>query len=354
MAEDKSLIVYQNPGDLKKYLESGKGAIEAALPRHLNPDRMLRLALTAFSTTPQLRQCTGQSILASIVIASQLGLEPGVRGQGYLVPYRDNKKNVSICTFIPGWQGLVGLLNNTGRATCWTGAVYKGDEFEFQLGSKPILTHRPGDTAGGDPKDITHVYACAKVNGAEEPVIECWRMARVLAHRDKFNKVGAAHYSYKHPEMYARKVVLLQVLKYMPSSIELDNAMTAVNASEAGRVAKVEGGMIIDVESEGDMPEGNVGAQAGAGGQASITEMAEAEQKPKEDKEEDHSPASFVKAIIAKGAGIDAGKAKIEKAAKALRYMEPADKLDEMPADKLANILDAWDEIADAIMHPNK
>lgn len=236
-----------------RFLETGKGAIAAALPRHLNPDRMLRLALTAFSTTPALRQCTGQSILASIVVASQLGLEPGVVGQGYLIPYKQT------CTFVPGWSGLVGLLNNTGRATAWTGAVFDGDEFDYQLGAHPNLTHRPGPNFG-DPDALQWVYACGKVNGSEQPVIEAWPIARVWKHRDKNNKVGNAHYSFKHPEMYARKVVLLQVLKYMPRSIELNNAIVAADSAEMNIPVKVEGGIIepqpgdIDVEtSEPDM-----------------------------------------------------------------------------------------------------
>jgi phage RecT family recombinase len=244
-------LTFSKPGDLMRFLETGKGAIAAALPKHLNPDRMLRLALTAFSTTPALRQCTGQSILASIVVASQLGLEPGVSGQGYLIPYKQT------CTFVPGWQGLVGMLNNTGRATVWTGAVFDGDEFDYQLGAHPNLVHRPGPNFG-DPDALEWVYACGKVNGSEQPVIEAWPIARVWKHRDKNNKVGNAHYSFKHPEMYARKVVLLQVLKYMPRSIELNNAIVATDSAEMNIPVKVEGGIIEampgDIEVETSEP----------------------------------------------------------------------------------------------------
>lgn len=255
MSEQSSKsLVFQRPGDLSRFLETGKGAIAAALPKHLNPDRMLRLALTAFSTQPALRKCTGQSILASIVVASQLGLEPGVAGQGYLIPYKDT------CTFVPGWQGMVGLLNNTGRATAWTGAVFEGDVFDFQLGSEPKLTHKPGENYG-DFEKLTHVYAVGKVNGAEMPIIECWPISRVWKHRDKNNKVGNAHYSYKHPEMYARKVVLLQVLKYLPRSIELNNAIVSADSAEMGVPVKVVDGVI---EAEPTDIDAETGVQTGA------------------------------------------------------------------------------------------
>lgn len=237
------LDIIKKPADLTAYLQRSKSAVEMALPKHLNADRMLRLAVTCFSTTPKLRDCTAQSILASIVVASQIGLEPGVAGQGYLIPYGNN------CTFVPGWQGLVGLLNNSGRATAWTGAVFEGDLWDFQLGSAPKCVHIPGPNFG-DSEKIEWVYACGKVNGSEQPVVEAWPIARVWKHRDRFNKVGQRHYSYAHPEMYARKVVLLQVLKYMPRSIELQNAIVAADAAETGNISKVDGGVVVEVEAE--------------------------------------------------------------------------------------------------------
>lgn len=243
MSNTTELAVFTKPADLSAYLNKSRAAIKMALPKHLNPDRMLRLALTAFSTTPALRKCTGQSILASIVVASQLGLEPGVTGQAYLIPYGNT------CTLVPGWQGLVGLLNNSGRATAWTGAVFEGDLFEFELGSQPKCRHVPGDNFG-DADKLKWVYACGKVNGSEQPVVEAWPISRVKKHRDKFNKVGARHYSFQNFEMYARKVVLLQVLKYMPRSIELAGAITAADAAEIGHTSRVEDGIVIDVPTE--------------------------------------------------------------------------------------------------------
>jgi len=240
-------ITIQKPGELMKFLERSKNSITAALPKHLTADRMLRLAVTCWSTTPKLRECTPMSILSSLIVASQVGLEVGIGGQGYLVPYK------STCTFVPGWQGLVGLLNNTGRATAWTGAVFEGDEFEFELGSAPRLRHIPGDNFG-EPSKLTWVYACGKVNGSELPVIEAWPMTRVLKHRDKFNKVGPAHYSHGNLEMYARKVLLLQVLKYMPRSIELNNAIAAADAAESGRTSMVQDGVVLDVDATEEPP----------------------------------------------------------------------------------------------------
>lgn len=317
----QELAVFQKPADLMRFLQSGRSAVEMALPKHLNPDRMLRLALTCFSTTPKLRECTGQSILASIVVASQIGLEPGVAGQGYLIPYKGT------CTFVPGWQGLVGLLNNSGRATAWTGAVFEGDVFDFQLGSAPKCAHIPGPNFG-DREMMTWVYACGKVNGSEQPVVEAWPIARVWKHRDRFNKVGNRHYSYEHPEMYARKVVLLQVLKYMPRSIELNNAITAANAAEAGLTVKAEDGIIIEMPAEEPSSPAIGRIQDG---------REESQSSAPEDK-----TASLRSGILQQAERLGADEKKLTKVLIAKRLMEPSEKLADLDKDRLDKIADNW------------
>lgn len=226
-----------------------------ALPKHMSADRMARLALTAFSTSKALQNCKTDSILASLMTATQLGLEPGINGQGYLIPYKDT------CTFVPGWKGLVDLVSRAGRATVWTGAVYEGDKFDYQLGDEPFCRHKPGDSEG----NFTHVYAIGRVKDAQMPVIEVWTRGKVKKHLTQYNKVGTRHYalaSESNLEMYARKVALLQVLKYMPSSIELSNAIMVSHAAEAGQGAVIEGDFVtINTESI-DQETGEIAKQA--------------------------------------------------------------------------------------------
>lgn len=235
------------------FMDRMKPQLARALPAHMNADRMARLALTAFSTTPALQQCNPNSIAGAIMTAAQLGLEPGINGQGYLIPYKDT------CTFVPGWKGLVDLVARSGRATVWTGVVRPGDEFEYQLGDSPICKHRPGDE--DDDAPFTHVYAIGRVRDSVMPVIEVWSRAKVQKHLKKYNKVGNQHYAIgdeHNLEMYARKIALLQVLKYMPSSIELSNAITASHAAEEGREVTIENGIIIETGEK--LPAENAGS----------------------------------------------------------------------------------------------
>jgi len=232
-----------NPvAEFSRFVDKLKPQMALALPKHMNADRMARLALTAFSTSLALQKCSVNSIAASIMTSAQLGLEPGINGQGYLIPYG------STCTFVPGWKGLVDLVSRAGRATVWTGAVYAGDQFDYQLGDEPFCRHKPGDSEG----NFTHVYAVGRVKDAQMPVIEVWTRGKVDKHLKQYNKVGGRHYamaSESNFEMYARKVALLQVLKYMPSSIELSNAITVSHAAESGQGATIEGDFVT-VSSE--------------------------------------------------------------------------------------------------------
>lgn len=209
-------------------LEKFKHQIALALPKHLNADRMARIALTAFRTNPQLGKCRPESVFAAVIMGSQLGLEPGIMGQAYLIPYKDE------CQFVPGWQGYVDLVQRGGRASVWTGAVFQGDVFDYGYGDRPFITHKEDPNGSRDPEALTHVYAVGRVRGAEFPIIEVWSKARVQKHRDRFNKVGQRHYSYAHFEMYGRKVALLQVIKYMPKSVELQQLAELDQAAETG------------------------------------------------------------------------------------------------------------------------
>ena len=238
------------PAMLKTYLPE----IQRALPKHLSGDRMARIALTAFRRTPKLAECSPVSVFAAVIQASQLGLEPDTLGRAFLIPYKGE------CQFVPGWRGLVDLLNRSGQGTAWTGAVFAGDEFDYRLGDSPFVAHKPMGEC--DPIKLTHVYAIGRQKDSGYPIIEVWTVERVRKHRDRYNKVGQRHYSFDNFEMYARKVVLLQVLKYLPASAELAQAIALNDAAEVGRQ-----GLTVDDAIAGTWTpvEGEAAAQAPPG-----------------------------------------------------------------------------------------
>jgi recombination protein RecT len=226
------------------FMDKLKPQLALALPKHLTADRMARLAMTAFSTSPKLQECDHRSIAGAIMTAGQLGLEVGVNGAGFLIPYGKT------CAFAPGWKGLVDLVARSGRGTVYTGVIFKDQEYTYTDGARrDLIIHNETDLDA--PEDITHAYAIGWVKDAAMPVIELWRVSKITKHRDKYNKVGKSHYSYRDWEMYCRKVPLLQVLKYMPCSIEVSNALHVSHAAESGRGVTIENGIVIDTDSHG-------------------------------------------------------------------------------------------------------
>lgn len=237
-------IVLINPKTIGTELEKFIPQMERALPRHMTADRMARIALTSLRVNPKLMSCSRDSFYGSLMAASQLGLEPGINGQCYLIPYGN------VCTLVPGWRGYMDLLNRTERASAWTEAVYDGDEFDYSLGTDPKIHHKRGKWAGTEAA-LKYVYAVGRIKNAEYPVIDVWDIDKIWAHRDKQNKVGTRHYSYAHPEMYARKIPLLQVLKYLPSSIELADASSLDASASEGRQS-----LTIDMALKGELEQG--------------------------------------------------------------------------------------------------
>lgn len=226
----------------QSFLEKRKDQLANGMPNHMNATRLIRSAVVAMMSNPALQECSEMSIYQSISVAANLGLDI-IGGQGYLVPYKGK------CTFVPGWQGLTDLVSRTGRAAVWTGAVFEGDEFDYAKGDSPFIRHKER-AEDDDWKKIQYIYAVGRVKGSDYPVIEVWTMNKVLNHLKKFNKVGTRHYAYENMEMYARKVVLLQVLKYLPKSQEMVDAIDANQAAEDGKSVTIDGDFMVIHEDE--------------------------------------------------------------------------------------------------------
>ena len=123
-------------------IDKHKGQIAAALPKHMNADRMARIALTELRSNPKLQECDPLSFFAAIIKSSQLGLEIGLLGEAYLIP-RKIKRRMEVC-FQPGYKGLRKLAKNTGDVrSIMAHCVYTNDEAEISLGTDNTLIHKP-------------------------------------------------------------------------------------------------------------------------------------------------------------------------------------------------------------------
>lgn len=232
---------------LKGILEKAKPTIQAMLPKHLSPDRLLKLSVMAANDQPLLLKADPMSVVKCAIVAAQLGLEPNTPlGEAWILPYTLNKKNqqgewVKVVTaqFIPGYQGLIKLARNSGLIdTIEARVVYEKDVFELEFGLDQKLRHVP--YLDGDPGAIRFAYAFARLTSGSF-------LVEPLSRRD-FEKIKASSQSASskfspyvnwEDEMW-RKAALKRLCKYLPKSQEMARAIALDNAAESGAVQLIE------------------------------------------------------------------------------------------------------------------
>jgi recombination protein RecT len=212
--------------------------IERALPKHLDPERMARIALTALRTVPKLAACTPTSFMGCLLQTAQLGLEPNTPMQhAWLIPRENRKQKRTDCTLMVGYQGYIELAMRSGRVTgIYAFVVRKGDDFRVQLGLSPDIHHVPSDAADREKQPITYVYAVAKIKNGE-PIFVCLSRAQVEARRDrseayKYNKSGP--WSTDEEPMF-KKTAVRALWPWLPKSAEMAAADAAETAADLGK-----------------------------------------------------------------------------------------------------------------------
>lgn len=216
-----------------------KKQLALAVPKHLNADRMARIAATEVRKNKALLNTEPTSFLGSVMQAAQLGLEPGsALGQAYLVPYGNQ------CQLIIGYKGMIDLARRSGQVLSLNAyAVREGDDFSFQLGLKPDIHHVPSLEADRIKKPITYVYAVATLKGGGYQ-FEVMSRAEVEAVRAKAKSKNIWNTYF---EEMAKKTVIRRLFKYLPVSIETLEITNADAKREAGE--KVEPDDVINIEA---------------------------------------------------------------------------------------------------------
>jgi recombination protein RecT len=215
---------------IRELLVKNKAQISMALPKHMDADRLTRIALTACQKTPKLLQCTPVSLLGAVIQCAQLGLEPNDgTGKAWILPYGD------IVQFIPGYKGLIQLARNSGDVkTVEAHAVYEKDEFDYSFGIEQILRHVPSREA--DRGQITHLYAIARMTDGSVQ-FDVMTKAEVDAIRKRSKAANNGPWVTDYEEM-GKKTVVRRLCKYLPASSErannLQKAITLDERLDAG------------------------------------------------------------------------------------------------------------------------
>lgn len=238
--------------------------IASVVPKHLTPERMLRVASQAVGKTKNLDKVPFVQLVGGIMMLSSLGLEPNtILGHAYLIPFGKRVQDETgrwvdgfELQVIIGYRGYVELMRRSGvMISIHADVAYKGDFFDFEYGSNQHLKHIPKGDVGATP---LFAYAHAKLKDGE--AFEVLPYARVLAIRnssqayqqalrmknDAANETDAKKKKWKednylgspwvkHEHEMAAKTMVRRLAKMMPLSIELQNSLELDAAQDQGK-----------------------------------------------------------------------------------------------------------------------
>ena len=210
------------------------------LPKHLNAERLLKVAQIAATTTPALAKCDVASLVGAIGQCAQMGLEPNtLLGHAYLVPFNVKRKDadgnerwVNSVQVIIGYKGLIDLARRSGQIVSIAAhEVCENDEFELVYGLDEKLNHTP---AMGERGAIIGFYAIAKLKdgGHAFEFMSRYQVDEIMRASQSKGKYGPWH---DHYTEMGRKTVIRRLAKYLPLSIEFQTAAALDSMAEGGK-----------------------------------------------------------------------------------------------------------------------
>lgn len=247
---------------IEELIRQSSKQLGMAMPAHMNPERLTRIALTTLRLNPKLYQCEPMSFLAALFQSAQLGLEPNVNGEAWIIPY--SNKGVLMAQFQVGYLGFIKLFwNHQSAVSIQMETIHKNDHFSCDLGSNELSHKLPplGDERG----NVVGYYALAHLqNGGR--AFKVISKDEALKFAKKFSKCFDQRtndfYSgtpwKEHFDAMAMKTVLKQLMKLLPKSVEIQHAL----AMDETVKTKIDGDM-VQIPDETDFKE--LSAPAGDG-----------------------------------------------------------------------------------------
>lgn len=207
---------------IKQKLAAALPALRAVAGKHIDPERLVKVALLARSRAPMIAQCSPESLLMALMQSAEVGLEPNTPLQhAALVPYRNRNTNTWEVQFQPMYRGLVELARrSSGLVSCRARVIHDGDFWEIDEGVERKLVHKPNYT--GNPGDPILVYAIAELRD-ERREWDVMTVAEIRAIQARA-KSQSGPWQTDWNEM-AKKTVIKRLMKSLPISDDVARAI---------------------------------------------------------------------------------------------------------------------------------
>lgn len=230
---------------VRDLIERQKPELARALGDATGVERFARIVETELRRVPKLYECDPASLLGAMMLAAQLGLEPGPLGHVYLVPFA---KRVE---FIIGYKGYIDLAFRSGQVKDVTAAiVHAGDHFQYEQGTTPKLRHVPLGPVENRAPEAVYAVARLRTGGAPFVVLypEDWERARK---RSASGAKGYGPWKDDEPAMI-RKTAVRRLQPWMPPEVAFGAAAEVDETVPEGETPSV---------PEGETPDASEGAE---------------------------------------------------------------------------------------------
>jgi recombination protein RecT len=220
--------------------DSFKAQLAAALPKHLTPDRFIRVLLTATMRTPLLLECTQESLFKGVFDCAAMGLEVDGR-RAHLIPFKNNEKRCVEAQLIIDYKGLVELAMRAGGvSSIHADVVCENDEFTEETGQ---VVHKIDRRKPRGKPYAAYCKITFKDGGSKTEVMGAEDIEKI---RQRSKAKNAGPWVSDPGEMW-KKTVARRALKWVPLSpeirehIEKDDEPVNVTTTAAGLAALVDG-----------------------------------------------------------------------------------------------------------------
>ena len=216
--------------------------LKMALPSHIPVERFERVCTTAVQANPSLldpSKVERRSLFGALVRAAQDGLLPDGR-EGAIVPFRGKAQ------WMPMVAGIMAKVRRSGEVASWDAfPVYEKDEFDYLLGDRPQIHHRPH--LDGDPGQVVGAYSVVtfKDGTVSKDYLPRWRIEKARNQNPvgknslmwtTFYEEGAVktvirHHAKRLPQSTDVEAIFERDETMGPAAVETPAALTAVPTS---------------------------------------------------------------------------------------------------------------------------
>lgn len=241
-----------------------KRQISLALPKHITPERFLRVLMTATIKQPTLLQCTQESLFKGIFDCAAMGLEIDGR-RAHLIPLVNRKKagNPLEANLWLDYKGIAELVMRSGLVSnIHADVVCENDVFDYDRGE--LKAHKIDFK-----KPRGNMYACYAIIRMKDGTEKVEVMGKDDVDRIRAAAPGKNADAWSlHYNEQAKKTVFKRASKWVPLSSEVRSGIEAehddddpLNVTPKANLSSILGGAGEDLGK----PAEAAGEPAGAG-----------------------------------------------------------------------------------------